>query len=126
LSSKTTNKRQPVTLFYDRKSIHTRRALDLNLRPLRSIHSSNPKEIFMFRNLLRNPITLAAFVSFIGLTALSSPSLAFNPQPDPPGRTSLYATPGERLLALQKTNKTLIFAGKPDCKSRNGKGNPCS
>ena len=80
----------------------------------------------MYRNLLRNPITLAALASLVGLTALSSPSLAFNPQPDPPGRTRADTAQGPQLLSLQKTDKTLIFAAKPDCKSRKGRTNPCS
>lgn len=79
----------------------------------------------MYRNFLRNPITLAAVASLIGLTALSSPSLAFNPQPDPPGRTRAY-TQGQPLLSLQKTDKAPVFAAKPDCKNRKGRSNPCS
>ena len=80
----------------------------------------------MFRNLLRNSLALSAVVALVGLTSLSSPSLAFNPQPDPPGKTRLHSPPSELPLSLQKTDKTQVFAAKPDCKSRKGKTNPCS
>lgn len=79
----------------------------------------------MTRTLFRKPVVLAIVASFVGLTALSQPSLAFNPQPDPPGRVRIHSPPSE-LLFLQNTGKPAVLAAKPDCKSRKGKTNPCN
>ena len=70
---------------------------------------------------LNKRLPLAAIAVAFAFVAFPSPSMAFNPQPDPPGKVRVHNPQSEKAIVIAKGP---VKQAKPDCKTRN-KQNPC-
>ncbi len=75
--------------------------------------------------LSRKSLAFAAVAAMSGIASIAWPALAFNPQPDPPGKTRLHTPAMDAFHLSRGRSLAQPSYAKPDCRNWHG-SNRCS